>query len=404
MLKNISISNFYSIGKSQKISFSISAKDALDDSSQTEGKNVVNLVNCIVGHNASGKTTVLKAISFVYWLIRSSYSSMKPDESIPFDAHKLLAKDSSPTEIEIEFRHKEREFKYLIKLTKSKILKEYLGEKKLRGYSRVFEYTRVKNGWKFLDPIIEINKKDLDRFKGRENVSVLSSLLATGYLPELKFFDEFSSNVSQLGNHPDDIVESFFTTSNKLHLDKDLRRESLKFIDEIDIGISDFNFLKLSKKETKNKAQAKEDDVHILQCLHKSTSDEFELELINESNGTQAGLKYLSHAIPILKSGGVLIIDEIETGLHPRVAQKLINLFERKSTNPNRAQLFFSTHQHLLMNDRTKTQIFIAEKNSNLLQTEIFRLDDIEGIRNDENFFAKYMAGEYGGTGNVRMI
>ena len=62
-------------------------------------------------------------------------------------------------------------------------------------------------------------------------------------------------------------------------------------------------------------------------------------------------------------------------------------------------QLIFSTHQYPLLSDRTKTQIFLTEKEN--FETQIFRLDEIEGVRNDENFANKYIAGTYGGTPNI---
>jgi uncharacterized protein len=94
----------------------------------------------------------------------------------------------------------------------------------------------------------------------------------------------------------------------------------------------------------------------------------------------------------------LVVVDEIESGLHPYVAKKIVSLFENPKTNPFNAQIIFSTHQHLLMNDRAKSQIFICEKDGENFETEVYRLDEVEGVRNDENFFQKYLAGSYGGV------
>jgi AAA15 family ATPase/GTPase len=102
--------------------------------------------------------------------------------------------------------------------------------------------------------------------------------------------------------------------------------------------------------------------------------------------------------LPALENGGLVIVDEIESALHPDLTKKLISLFESKKTNPKNAQIIFSTHQHPLIANRTKTQIFIAEKDNIKAETELFRLDDVEGVRNDENYYHKYMAGAYGGV------
>ena len=101
--------------------------------------------------------------------------------------------------------------------------------------------------------------------------------------------------------------------------------------------------------------------------------------------------------LEVLSNGGVAIIDELDSGLHYEIARKLISLFANKETNTKNCQLFFSTHQPLFLNDRSKSQIFLCYK-EDYLDTEIYRLDEITGIRNTENFFEKYLAGEYGAT------
>ena len=63
MLKSIKIENFYSIGEKQELSFEISKSEALNDTSRDVNGNYINAVNCIIGANASGKTTVFNALS-----------------------------------------------------------------------------------------------------------------------------------------------------------------------------------------------------------------------------------------------------------------------------------------------------------------------------------------------------
>jgi glycerol kinase len=72
-----------------------------------------------------------------------------------------------------------------------------------------------------------------------------------------------------------------------------------------------------------------------------------------------------------------------------------------KDKNPNNAQLLFTTHNPWFLQDLTKTQIFITEKNNNA-ETEVTRLDEIAGVRNDENYFTKYLAGEYDGRPKIK--
>lgn len=401
MIKNIKVTNFCSIGATQELSFAITSKDVLDHSAVTISPTLsINLVNCLIGHNASGKTSFLKAISFVFWLIGHSYTSMKPNAAIPVSAH-VLRKDEL-TRIEMEFLHDSNSYLYAVELNQYAIYKEYLGQHILKGYSRIFEYQRTDTGWDFKSASkLIINKNDFKRFQERKNVSVLGSLIETGYLPELNFLYSIDTNVTNLGHfiyHP---MKEFLEVSKFLHSDSNLKTEALNFVESIDIGISEFEF---SEEVVYKDKVSDGENKQLIECVHKSDIAQFNLPLIEESSGTRHSLLILAQIMPILKTGGVIVLDEFESGLHPYVAKKIVSFFQEPKTNPRFAQLIFSTHQHLLLNDRTKTQIFIAEKDSRDFETEIYRLDEVQGVRNYENFFDKYLSGSYGGIGNIKWV
>ena len=238
----------------------------------------------------------------------------------------------------------------------------------------------------------------MKRFKERKRVSVLSSLVQLGYIDSLDFFENSHSNVDRrgmLGNHN---FDDLFDLSSHLNEDRELLSRLSGFIKEVDLGVDGFGFrevvLKSKPEEDSNKYQ-------ILEAIHKSTKGEFKLNVFEESNGTQQSISLLTKILPILNTGGLVIVDEIEAGLHPYVARKIVSLFEKKETNPQNAQLIFSTHQHMLLNDRTKTQIFLVEKDAESFESEIYRLDDVEDVRNDENYFQKYITGVYGATPKI---
>lgn len=396
MLKNIKIRNFGSIGEEQEMSLEITAKDVLNDSAiPIEEKNALNLVSSVIGPNASGKTTLLKAITFLFWLIEDAYRTQKIEEDLPLDSHKL--KRHEPTNIEIKFINKEGTlYKYSIELTKKEILKEFLS-KKTKRMSKVFQLNRHNGNTTIQVNGFKINEADEKRFKERHNVPLLSSLIDTGYLPEISFFKKFKSNANGGIIHESSVFSSF-NISQEIYKDETLRKAILDFSKNIDLGISNLNFKEIIFTD---KGNAEGGKIQILQCVHKSNNTQFELPIFEESNGTQRAFLILSEVFQILKMGGLAVIDEIESGLHPDIARKIIFLFENKKTNPSNAQLIFSTHQHLLLNDRSKTQIFIAERNNKNFETEIYRLDDVEGVRNDENYFHKYIAGAYGGTPKI---
>ncbi len=393
MLKNIRFNNFYSVGSEQELSFEVGSKDVHDHSTRPVNGTNINLVSCIIGHNASGKTTILKAITYLLWFIKNSYSR-KQNEGTDFNQHKLYS--SEYTNIEIEFFNDETLYKYKISLNEDIIFSEKLSIKNARRFIRLFEYERNGVDWDFkVNSDIKINKADKERFKKRKNVSVLSSLIDTGYLSEIKFFENYTTNVSSAGLMPRNNILPLrlFET---LHTDKKLQARVLSLLKEIDLGISGFEF---SEVTVRDQEKPKEEEIKpFLYLKHGDNDKNFDLPFYEESDGTCQSLSIFTKILPALEFGKIVILDEIEDGLHPYVVKKIISLFENTKTNPRGAQLFFSTHQHLLLNDRTKTQIFLAERE---LETEIYRLDEVGGVRNDENYFHKYIAGTYGGIPHI---
>jgi len=403
MLKNIKIQNFYSINKEQKISFEILPKDVLNDSSRLiapDGQKGINLVSAIIGANASGKTNILKSFVFLFWFIENGYSQMKEDDSTGVEAFKTNIKE--PTNIEIEFYNQEKQYQYRITLDSKRVISEYFWEKRRRKFSQIFEYdTRDKERWN-LKTKIKINETDAKRFRERLNVSLLSSLIETGYLSHIRFFKDGVSNVTNIGTYAQNPVKGFLDTSEKLFKNEDLKNKVFPFTQNLDFGISGFDFKEATLVRKDKPSEEKK--AHLIECLHNIGKNSFRLPLIEESNGTQNSIAMLANIFTVLEKGSIAIFDEIDAHLHPAIVRKIISLFENKLTNPKNAQLLFSTQQHLLLNDRTKTQIFITEKNNQSLETEIYRLDEIEGIRNDENYFHKYITGAYGGTPEIKWL
>jgi AAA15 family ATPase/GTPase len=102
---------------------------------------------------------------------------------------------------------------------------------------------------------------------------------------------------------------------------------------------------------------------------------------------------------PILESlafGKVLIIDEIDSSLHPELSLKLVGLFNSEQTNPNGAQLVFTTHDtHLLANKALRRdEIWFTEKSKGG-ETQLYPLSEIK-TRNTDNLQKGYLQGRYG--------
>ena len=78
----------------------------------------------------------------------------------------------------------------------------------------------------------------------------------------------------------------------------------------------------------------------------------------------------------------------------------ILELFANSRTNPNRAQLLFTSHAMEVLTVLDKYHIALVEKNADC-ESSAVRLDRITGARTDISLYAKYMAGAFGAVPNI---
>ena len=119
-------------------------------------------------------------------------------------------------------------------------------------------------------------------------------------------------------------------------------------------------------------------------------------DITMESSGTIELFGTGYQIINCLKNGGVLVFDELNRHLHPEIQNEIYNLFLNPSINTKNAQIFFSSHDHEVMNLLLPSQINLVEKEEN--STVSYKLSDVEGVTSRDNFQKKYRFGVYGAT------
>ena len=157
----------------------------------------------------------------------------------------------------------------------------------------------------------------------------------------------------------------------------------------------DFGLQDVQIETLRSMQDGKEEEVLVPIGIHRDGEREMKLPMFAESSGTQAAFVLLASLLPILAEGGVVIFDELESDLHPLMLEPILNLFISPKSNPHNAQIIFTCHSLEILNLLRKGQIMLVEKTEHC-RSEAWRLSDMEGVRTDDNFYAKYMAGTYG--------
>src|SRR5690606_15284717 len=100
-----------------------------------------------------------------------------------------------------------------------------------------------------------------------------------------------------------------------------------------------------------------------------------------------------------------LLIDELHDNFHPKLMQFLVGIFNNSETNPNNAQLVFSTHETSILSQDVfrRDQIWFCEK-SKSKGTHLYPLTDFSPRKNRENLELAYLSGRYGGLPYIQAL
>lgn len=138
-----------------------------------------------------------------------------------------------------------------------------------------------------------------------------------------------------------------------------------------------------------------------LQFVHYGAVGGVTLDVTEESSGTLRLLELAARSVPVLEQGGMLLIDEIDASLHPLLSAALIGLFQSTETNRDNAQLIFTSHDATLLGVLdgeevlNRDQIWFTDKNRDG-SSFIYPLAEFKPRKEGENRPRRYLLGSYG--------
>ena len=401
MLHVLKIENFYSILEPQSIDLRVAANvpdtpgrfAPLWSGSMERAPKVV----AIFGPNASGKSTVLRALSFIAWFVRDSFS-IQPDAPLPFERFNSHLGQSQPARLSLSLAGlvdpadtsedaAQCRYSYEIELgapngrpatVQREALYYWPGGRKVRLFERDVE-GQVTAGSAFG---ITGFRQALEKIL-RPNASVISTLAQLKH-PFATSLWEAAQTVSSniLIERSEAIEEQVIRVyASNPQLVEALNHE----IERIDLGI---------------RAMRVEQGVNGPVALFTHEGHDGPMPLVLESQGTRMFLRLYPVLLRALETGGIAVMDELDTAIHPLILPEILRWFHDPKRNPHHAQLWMTCHNASLLEELVKEEVIFTEKGPDG-RSEIFALGDIQAVRRDDNYYRKYLSGSYGAVPKI---
>ena len=388
MLHSYAFSNFQSFRERVDVDLTLSRKTRPTDwMMEAPTGQLVSRLMAVIGPNASGKTALLKPAAFIGWFISQSFQS-SPDSGIPVAPH--FAATDEPSTFECVFDFDGRLWRYELSCTPQRVLHEALFQKRDR-FSYVFVRDWDEGGKAYIVKQQDFGLAPQEARKVRQNASLISTAAQYGVaLATRMALDYVVTNVHFLGRRfLDD--NAVLNAAEHFAARPEQSQAMSRLLASWDLGLIGVELKEIASATQQNPAKT----VWVPFGKHVSRDTEASLPFALESSGTQGAFVLLSRLLQALEIGGLAVIDEFENDLHPHMLEPILDLFSNPDSNPHNAQLIFTSHAVEVLNLLHKSQVMLVEKDQNC-ESSACRLDAVEGIRNDDNFYAKYMAGAYG--------
>lgn len=399
MIINFSVENFGSIKEKQTLSFLANKSDHLEDYYIIEPiKGLrLNKLALIYGANASGKTTILKALDFLKEICTDPFDK----KTEKFDFEPFLFDEKTPiqnTKFELEFVQNGIRYFYEVELNKNCIVKEKLynfNPNKALVFERTTdeekELTSVKFGSKI--PKKKSLEESLEIFTLWNNTVIAGFLKGNIDLLELKDVSYWFIHIMLRLILPSEDLSNIFLP--RLIKNKQYLNTFLTFFKK-----SDFNITSLKLDDDVPNNKVRRDNIDI---IHLVNNTEYSLKFNKESLGTQKYFSLVGLLILCLSSEMILYIDELESSLHPDLYIHFLMFFIVNSKKES--QLIATTHNREILNNRDLFRddaIWFTDKNEDSA-TELYSLADFDSsvVRDTTNVLNAYKSGKLGGVPNL---
>ncbi|MCE9612206.1 MAG: ATP-binding protein [Chthoniobacter sp.] len=424
MLIEFKVANYRSIRAEQTLSmvasnYSDELAQNLISCDHVPGLKGTKLVKAVAlyGANASGKSNIVAALRFFAEFVRDSATKLQPGAPTGAQPFKLdPACLTQPSKFEITAVIKGIRTLYGIEMTRERVTSEYLvaypkGRPQV-WFERDWDAAKGKYKWSKLTEHFKHDAFMRDML--RPNVAFLSLGAQLSQAQFLTVYEALSDRLNFI-DVPKNIHSKIevdcppWKTAAAITLGNDLSDAILSAVKNADIGVKAISAREIEPDVDELWPQyddAMKDALRTrireqgllsfrIKFQHLDGIETGTFDISEESLGTQRFFSLLGPLLAAVIQPGGLVIDEIETSLHPKLIHRLIEIVFQASNK--RGQLLFTTHNPLLL-DQTllrRDQIWFTEKDQEGA-TRLYPLTDFKP-RKDESLVKGYLAGRYGG-------
>lgn len=425
MIIDFSVCNYGSFAQWADLEMHPKKLSSLKARSAEEWRSALNTVSVVFGGNASGKSTLLRALSGL-----CGFSELNDMAHVPlyYPFGSFGSPATSDVEFAITFTNDRVAYEYRVSAASWGVREEGLISYESGRARQIFLRSQAERTapieFKRGSALTGRTSALVDVLRPRE--SFLHLAMERDHEVLAPIGRALSNGVSSLDRETE--RRPLHSVTNRLLIDLIGDPDSEKVLEVLlssaDVGIKGMTVHRelipdhvleeirrireaLMRQEDDGATQSDAQDLLSLPSVQKSVWFEhvgpngtsFELPLVAQSSGTLTWLEIAWPAVQALRHGGVVVVDEIDSSLHPLLVRSLVKLFNSEDTNPVGAQLICSSHDVTLLDNQPQPvlqphQVWFCEKND-CGESELYSASEF-GPKAHNNMARQYVAGNYG--------
>ena len=402
MIAEIKFKNMFSFRDETVLSFEADKSKDLESYHVVELAPDVKLLKLAViyGANASGKSNIIKVCDFIRSFITCTpLNKAELIKIVPFLLNRTSKEQASEFSVSFYAMNGDKAIRYVysVLLETTHIVREtliyYLSQQPATVFERSMEnnVSSIKFGQKVK---ISTAAKEEITLKCLPNMSVFAAYM------------QVNTNIAEMETALQYLTKQMMpaivpTSSLSRYAEEAIKKETAKEYILRYLQEADFNISNISSKEQETKKGV----VNYTMYQHKVSSglggnDYYEFPELYESDGTIRTFGLASQIQNSIGSNAFLAVDEIESSLHPKLIEYMIERFLKES---KQAQLLLTTHYDGLLGEEDllrKDNIWFTEKNADG-SSVLYPLTDFKGLNRISSLQKAYKFGKFGAVPNL---